>query len=260
MGPASSRDGNAPRQVMQYVHTLATRGELKPGDRLPNERDLARQLGISRVSLREGISQLVSFRVLKSVQGKGTFVAAGSQFGPLSTLNSFYGFPESQMFETRLNIEPHVAALAATRATPEAISGLHKELAKMREADTTLEAFLAHDMRFHRMIALASGNPILAALLESAAMSMLHPLSAQGNLDPRILIEMHHEIYRAIRSHNATRARIAMEQHLRFTINPESDPRSAHEGDSGLLPEEKHRAIPALRVNHGAGTDTYLDL
>jgi pimeloyl-ACP methyl ester carboxylesterase len=103
---------------------MANRGALRPGDRLPAERDLANNLRISRPSLREGIGHLATFGVLRSVHGVGTFVAKDLRYGPLGEFCELNNFPAWKMFEARLAIEPHVAALAAGRATKTPEGGL----------------------------------------------------------------------------------------------------------------------------------------
>src|SRR5277367_5732107 len=96
-------------QVVAHVRGLIASGELRPGDRLPPERELARELKISRSSLRAGIGFLSAMGVLKSL----------------------HGFLPWQMFEARLVIEASVAFLAAERATDEQIAELAEEVAEM---------------------------------------------------------------------------------------------------------------------------------
>jgi GntR family transcriptional repressor for pyruvate dehydrogenase complex len=192
------------------------RGELKPGDRLPTERQLARELCISRASLREGIVQLTAFGVLKSVHGVGTFVAADLHYGPLEAISEFYNFPVWQMFETRLALEPQIAALAAKRATRKQIADLGEQVARLAGAEITPEQLGVHDIRFHKMVALASGNPILSAMIEGVTASDdAKDQSWEQSLDFAEEAEMHNRIYLAIRSRDPERARLAMEQHLR---------------------------------------------
>ena len=206
-------------QVVEYVRSLIARGEVKPGDRLPPERDLARQLKISRSSLRAGIGFLSAMGVLKSRHGAGTFVSSGPpalDSSSLSVLGALHGFLPWQMFEARLVLESNVAALAAERATGEHIAELAEEVAEMYAALTDPREYLIHDVRFHRTVARAAGNPILAALMETITANLYDYRSktVHNAQDLKESAEMHREIYRAIRSHNPTQARHAMEQHL----------------------------------------------
>lgn len=208
-------------QVVEHVRSLIANGEVHPGDRLPPERELARKLKISRSSLRAGIGFLSAMGVLKSRHGAGTFVATGPpalDSSSLSVLGVLHGFLPWQMFEARIVIESNVAALAAERATDEHLAELAEEVAEMYAALTDPREYLIHDVRFHRTIARASGNPILGALMETITADLYKHRSetVQNALDLKESAEMHREIYRAIRSHNPTQARLTMEQHLKL--------------------------------------------
>src|ERR1700709_1183843 len=121
-------------QVVDPVRALIASGEVRPGDRLPPERELARKLKISRSSLRAGIGFLAAMGVLKSRHGAGTFVATGPpalDSSSLTVLGALHGFLPWQMFEPRLVLEANVAALAAERATREHIDELAEEVTDM---------------------------------------------------------------------------------------------------------------------------------
>jgi len=206
-------------QVVEYVRGLIDRGELHPGDRLPPERELARSLKISRSSLRSGIGFLSAMGVLKSRHGAGTFVSSGPAAldgQSLSVLGSLHHFLPWQMFEARLVLEANIAALAAERATDEHIAELAEEVTEMYAALDDPQQYLIHDVRFHRTIAKAAGNPILGALMETIASNLYdnRRLTVANALDLKESAEMHREIYRTIRSHNPLQARRAMEEHL----------------------------------------------
>ena len=206
-------------QVVDHVRKLVASGELKPGDRLPPERELARKLKISRSSLRAGIGFLSAMGVLKSRHGAGTFVATGPpalDSSSLTVLGALHGFLPWQMFEARLVIESSVAGLAAERATGEHLAELAEEVAEMYAALDDPQEYLIHDIRFHRTIARASGNPILGALMETITASLYDTrrMTVNNTSDLKESAELHREIFRAIRSRNPQNARHAMEQHL----------------------------------------------
>ena len=215
----SSPHSQLTMQVVEYVRGLIDRGELRPGDRLPPERELARSLKISRSSLRSGIGFLSAMGVLKSRHGAGTFVSSGPaalDSNSLSVLGSLHHFLPWQMFEARLVLEANIAALAAERATDEHIAELAEEVTEMYAALDDPHEYLVHDVRFHRTIAKAAGNPILGALMETIASNLYdnRQLTVANTLDLKESAEMHREIYRAIRSHNPLQARKTMEEHL----------------------------------------------
>ncbi len=157
--------------------------------------------------------------VLKSRHGAGTFVSSGPpalDSSSLTVLGALHGFLPWQMFEARLVLESNVAALAAERATDEHIAELAEEVAEMYASLDDPQEYLIHDVRFHRTIARAAGNPILGALMETITANLYDDRSktVQHSQDLKESAEMHREIYRAIRSHNPTHARQTMEQHL----------------------------------------------
>ena len=207
-------------QVVDHVRQLISSGELKPGDRLPPERELARKLKISRSSLRAGIGFLAAMGVLKSRHGAGTFVSSGPpalDSSSFNVLGALHGFLPWQMFEARLVIEANVACLAAERATGDHIAELAEEVAEMYASMDDPQEYLIHDVRFHRTISRAAGNPILGALMETISASLYDTRRRTvGNTsDLKVSAEMHREIYRAIRTRNGAAAKKAMEEHLK---------------------------------------------
>ena len=206
-------------QVVEHVRSLIARGEVHPGDRLPPERELARKLKISRSSLRAGIGFLSAMGVLKSRHGAGTFVSSGPpalDSSSLTVLGALHNFLPWQMFEARIVLESSIAALAAERATDEHLAELAEEVAEMYASLTDPQEYLIHDVRFHRTIARAAGNPILAALMETITANLYDDRSKTVThaVDLKESAELHREIYRAIRSHNPHHARTTMEHHL----------------------------------------------
>jgi GntR family transcriptional repressor for pyruvate dehydrogenase complex len=239
-------------QVVEHVRSLIAKGEVKPGDRLPPERDLARQLKISRSSLRAGIGFLSAMGVLKSRHGAGTFVSTGPpslDSSSLSVLGVLHGFLPWQMFEARLVLESSIAALAAERATDEHIAELAEEVTEMYATLDDPQQYLIHDVRFHRTIARAAGNPILAALMETITANLYEHRSKTiiHAVGLKEAVEMHREIYRAIRTHNPIKARQAMEQHLNLARAAQaSEPN--HPADSTATPKPAVNPPPSTTV------------
>lgn len=208
-------------RVVNHIRSMIERGELKQGDRLPPERELSQKLHISRSSLRAGIGFLAAMGVLKSRHGAGTFVADGPPAlngSSLNVLAALHGFNMAQMFEARITLEKSMAGLAAERATDEHLAVLAEEVAEMYAALEDPQEYLIHDMRFHRTVALASNNPILAALMETVTAAIYeHRRESVGHAtDLKQSADCHREIYRAIRTKNNKMARELMEQHLKM--------------------------------------------
>jgi GntR family transcriptional repressor for pyruvate dehydrogenase complex len=214
-----SSDGVTAELVVQHVRGLIERGELRPGDRLPAERELAVQLGVSRPSVRAGLRSLSAIGVLQTRHGAGTFITDGPPTlgsEPLSFLAALHGFTRDEMFEARRALEVGVAGLAAERANDEQIATIAEEITGMFAALDDPQTFLIHDIRFHRSVAEASGNPILASLVEmvSALFYEQRRKTAQHGRDLKESAHLHRAIYHAIRAHDPRRASAAMSEHL----------------------------------------------
>jgi GntR family transcriptional repressor for pyruvate dehydrogenase complex len=213
-------DGSA-EQVVAHVRTLIERGALRPGDRLPAERDLATQIGVSRPTVRAGLHALAAMGVVRSRHGSGTFIPTGPPSlvaEPLSFLAALHGFSREDMYEARRVLEVGAAGLAAERATPEQMAVLADAVTSLFALTDQPQAFLVHDVDFHRAVAGSSGNPILAALIEmvSALYYERRRQTAEraADRDLRAAAEAHRRIYRAIRAHDAEGARRSMHDHL----------------------------------------------
>src|SRR5271168_3171966 len=157
-------------QVVNHIRAKMEDGTLQPGDKIPPEREFARMLKISRASLRTGIGYMAAMGVMKVRHGVGTFMAEGpAELGKssLGLLGALHGFQSWQMFEARMLLESNLAALAAERGKEEHHSALAEEVTEMYAAVDKPSEYLIHDVLFHRIIAQASGNPILAAVMET---------------------------------------------------------------------------------------------
>src|SRR6266545_7153789 len=154
-------------QVVGFVRNLIDRGRLRPGDRLPAERDLALQIGVSRPSVRAGLHALAAMGVVQSRHGSGTYIqdgppALGSE--PLGFLAALHGFTTQEMNEARQILEVGGAALAAERATPEQVATLADEVAGLFASLDDPHIFLVHDINFHRGVAAHAHRRIYLAI------------------------------------------------------------------------------------------------
>ena len=235
-------------EVVNHVRALIEKGSLKPGDKIPAERDFARSLNISRASLRAGIGYLAALGVVKIKHGVGTFIADGPpEFGQasLSFIGALHGFQSWQMFEARILLESGLAALAAERGKDEHHAALAEEVAEMFAAVNKPSEYLIHDVLFHRTIAQASGNPILAAIMETITSSMYDKRrkTVERATDLRESAEMHREIYRAIRGRKPAEARRLMDQHLQMAQAAQGLERPAEKRSNSTTRKATVRAV-----------------
>ncbi|MBT0770617.1 FadR family transcriptional regulator [Kineosporia sp. J2-2] len=154
------------------IKQMIISGRLAPGDRLPREADLAAQLGLSRNSLREAVRALALVHVLDVRQGDGTYVSSLAP-GTLTEAISFivdlqHDGSVLEFLEVRRLLEPAATAMATSRMSDADISSLADLLDDLGESPT-MEALVENDQEFHRRIAQASGNAVLASLIESVS-------------------------------------------------------------------------------------------
>ncbi|HEY0857905.1 MAG TPA: FadR/GntR family transcriptional regulator [Albitalea sp.] len=142
-------------------------GELRPGDRLPTEQQLAAQHGVSRTVVREAVHQLKSRGLLHSRQGSGVFVAAPAENQPLAFDPTVLESVDAvvHVVEVRRVLEGEIAAIAAERATRAQITGIKRALKAIDQAVIEGRDGVAEDLAFHRAIGEATGNPQFGRLL-----------------------------------------------------------------------------------------------
>lgn len=207
--------------VIQGIKDLLTGGALQPGSRLPVEKDLAAQLGVSRGSLREGVRALATLGVLETRQGDGTYVTALDPSALLSPLGFLADLQQpahaSDLLAVRRVLEAESVALAAVRLTDEELDQLDRVLDGAEGTEQDLEAFIQADTEFHRIIARAGGNPPLAALIDTLVgrtfrARLWRAISDRGAVSTTQA--EHRAIVAELRRRDPERARIRMSVHL----------------------------------------------
>ncbi len=157
-------------EAIDRIKQMIVTGELRPGDRLPREPDLAARLGLSRSSLREAVKALALIRVLEVRQGDGTFVTSLDPALLMETMGFVLDLHQDasvlEFFEVRRILEPAAAARAALRMADADIATLRKLLDELGP-EPSVEDLLASDVEFHRLLAIGSGNRALASIIDS---------------------------------------------------------------------------------------------
>ena len=220
------RGAGVTEDAIERIRELVASGAWGAGTRLPREVDLAKQLGLSRNSLREAVRALSQARVLEVRQGDGTYVSSldpGELLEPtLSATHLLQGRTVLELFEVRRMLEPEAAALAAQRADAEVSSALRAELDRMIAAGDRADELVEADAAFHDVIAGAPGNGVLRALLRSLSTSTVrarlwHGIADRGALDQAR--EEHARIYEAIAAGDADLARASALLHIATNEN-----------------------------------------
>ena len=198
------------------------RGELKPGDRLPNERELALAYGVSRNVVREAVRALVKDGLVEVRQGSGTYVADGTSNALGDSLELALSLGSGgtslvNLIEIRSIIEPAMAGLAAQRATPTDLDAMRAEVEIMDGAFDDVDRFIAADHRFHVAIARATQNQ-LVPLIFVPIVDVVHLQRKRLFYVVRSASsaqEFHHRILAAISSGDSAAATDEMRGHLR---------------------------------------------
>jgi GntR family transcriptional repressor for pyruvate dehydrogenase complex len=164
--------------------------------------------------------------------GAGSFIAGGPPaFGTdaLRFQAALHGFTRDQMFQARLVLEVAVAGLAARHATPEDMIAVSEEATGMFASLDEPQAFLGHDIAFHRAVAAASGNPILSAMVNMVAEQFREQRqrSISHAHDLKQAADEHRAIYVALRARDAERASRAMRDHLERAYRTQAEEEGA---------------------------------
>jgi GntR family transcriptional repressor for pyruvate dehydrogenase complex len=225
--------------VAQRLIGLISDGVLRPGDRLPAERELAQRLRVGRTTVREALKLLTLSGILEAKRGHGTFVRQDFT----SFLSQQIRWPVllsnrdvDMIVEVRESLEVLAARLAAERATPEEIEAIavFRELEQLEDRDIERETDI--DLEFHHSITVAAHNELLSQLMLSLRDILRQYIALSNQMTDRIhsTIVEHEPIYAAIAARDADAAAKAMKAHLdaskRWILNA-SHRASASAGD-----------------------------
>jgi GntR family transcriptional regulator, transcriptional repressor for pyruvate dehydrogenase complex len=216
-------------RVVQRLEALIRAEELKPGDRLIAERELAGRLGVSRTSVRQALTALRVRGVVEVRHGDGIYLLrhADDLLGSLAEglIESHAHLPAIN--EAREAIEPYAARLAARRRTDEDLGALRGALGAMRDEVAAGEPGTGGDERFHSAVMAAAHNEVLTTLYEQLAAGL--GTTSQASLaregQPARSLGDHEAVLRAIEARDEERAEMTMRLHVRAFSDLELAPR-----------------------------------
>ncbi|MGI6109202.1 MAG: FadR/GntR family transcriptional regulator [Eubacteriaceae bacterium] len=206
---------------MNYLKTNLLNGEITLGDKLPPERELAEQLGISRNSLREAIRTLEMMGFLSSEQGAGNFVSCNISRNLADSLNLLFLLGQidyRQVSETRKALEMQAAILASDRITPVQIAQIERVVKSMRSDDERLN--IEADRMLHDLIAQASQNQLIIQLLTAlsdAISSFIADMRREIALNPEGREELqrsHEQLVEGLRRSDKKEISDALNEHF----------------------------------------------
>jgi len=226
------REKSLSDRVAEQIQNLITASELRPGDSLPPQRELAEQFGVSRTVIREAIKALQAKGLVEIRAGSRVRVTAINPKQISESIDLFLRLESNQisyphMAELRNLLEIEIAAMAAQRAESKDLERMEKEIRRMehlRDRITTYkearEEFARADVNFHLAVAAATKNPLLPILfkplIDILVKQRLEAIDRPGALEEGMLY--HHEIFQAIKAGDPEQARRAMRDHLEQAI------------------------------------------
>lgn len=207
-------------QIAEQIKQRILRGELRTGDRLPTENELAEQFGASRTAIREAMKTLAQQGLIDTRPGRGAMVINATAQAMRHSLELLmrveHAGGSADVMEVREMLEPEIAALAARRATQDQVTAMQEAVQAMDASLQDADAYIAADNQFHRALAQGTQNVLVLALVDS----IVDLLSGQrkqifaveggpvrGQLNHKRLLD-------AIRHHDPEAARQAMCDHL----------------------------------------------
>lgn len=207
-------------QIVQQIEESIVKGNLKPGDQLPAERELAQRFGVSRTAVREAVKALREKGLVEAYSGKGTFITDGTTQAVRQSLDLMVkiGQPEgsTHLAEVRAILEPEIAALAARRIQEPELTTMREAVAVMDRSGNDPEAYIEADLDFHLALAEGAANPLILSLLDSIVGLLreqrLRIFRVPGGPERG---QFHHKkILEAVEKHDAEKARETMRAHL----------------------------------------------
>lgn len=212
-------------EMVAQIQELLAAGQLKPGDKLPSEHDLAERFQTSLASVREALSALEMMGIIETRPGDGAFVRGASADAivrPLAMLLAVEKSSLLEVFEVRRVFETAAVRLAAERATEEEVAHVKAALESMKERLNVCDSEKGeeYDIAFHYAIARATHNGLLIRLYRTISEDFSRAISAArrrlytGAENPKPALEQHERIYRALKNRDPVVAARCMLEHL----------------------------------------------
>ncbi len=218
------RIARASGDIVNQIKASIFEGRLGPGDRLPSERELTEQFGVSRITVRDAMRVLESQGLveIKVGAGGGTFIAAPSAepiTQVLTDMLRLQGITIQELVEARLVIETSIVTLAAERATPDDLQAMEEAISAARAARAAGEQrFTPYSINFHIALARAAKNRVLLFTVNSFRSPFyetLDKLAPDDHMAQRA-IEDHQKLLDAVAARDAERAGQVMQEHLAY--------------------------------------------
>ncbi|MFV2064712.1 MAG: FadR/GntR family transcriptional regulator [Chloroflexota bacterium] len=219
--PELAREATLAGRVERELERLILESRLGPGERLPSERELASQFGVSRTVVREAVRALAAKQLVEVNAGRGTMVRAPSTESAAESMKMLPrmqadGVHVDKVSEIRHIDENEMAALAASRRTEENLRDLDTILDEARQRRENPDIYIKSDVAFHASLARATHNELFVIILDSLVEVMIEVRLLTLRIPGIMALALgHHEnIYEAVRAGDPDAARAAMDAHM----------------------------------------------
>lgn len=207
-------------QIVEQIESRILSGDLKPGDRLAPERELAEQFGVSRTAIREAVKALTLKGLVEVLPGRGTFVINSTPQALRHSLDLMIKFDGAEgirsLVEVREILEPEIAALAASRASDEQVAAMQEIVSMMDATIEDIDPFIEADLDFHLTLAESTRNLLIPTLVDTLVALLREHRKRIALVEGGIIrAQDHHKhIMQAVVNRNPEGARQAMRAHL----------------------------------------------
>ncbi|MHB1414015.1 MAG: FadR/GntR family transcriptional regulator [Chloroflexota bacterium] len=210
--------------IVAEIQAKVVSGELRDGDTLPSQDEMARELAVSRASLREALNRLALMGLVELRHGSGTFIRIAKPQDLMNSLASLLILDKpsaAELLQARFYMESALAALAAMNATEEDMERIYQQMQRMEQEQASLDVdrFVPLDTQFHMAVAQSSKNPVLVKVLEviwSVLPQRIRHISSANQIP--VYLAFHRAVYRAVADRDPAAARREMEKHVEYLI------------------------------------------
>lgn len=214
---------NVTEQIVEYYKQRISSGDWKIGQKIPSENQLCAELGVSRASIRSAVKELIGVGVLESVHGKGTFLIDNMfdiQGATEYKITAEDCLDMEKVLEFRRIVEPEACYLATMALTDELMEELETTLKNMKENISNSMRFVAADLKFHKAISRATGNPLIEKSLNRIFDENFRDHEKMNQVfGYKDGVYYHSMILEAMRVQNAKRARQIMFDHMQHGVD-----------------------------------------
>ncbi len=227
MKEENAQQGKAYERVITYIKSEILKGDLKRGEKLPPERELAERLGVGRNSVREALRTLSLMGFISSTQGAGNFVSCDIEKNLAESVQMMMLLGATdyrQVSELRQGLESQAVLLASERINPAQLSELEDIVWQLRDEDD-LERSTILDKRLHYLIGEAAGNPLIMVILRAMSetiddfISHMRGQMMKDEVYRKQLQDSHQGIALALQDHNGAEAVRMMREHFQVVDN-----------------------------------------